>query len=134
MASFTWRSTLSRAEGSISGLQLTPVQEDVRYVTDDGSLSFLILSGTSPSTDGDQFSFVLNDGQLRLTEAVRTLGTVATPFELPGPPLVYTLDAGPTGGGWDVDRTKVEALLPVTNTDMVVSVRRQGWSVQHVFE
>ncbi len=122
------------AEGSISGLQLTPVQEDVRYVTDDGSLSFLILSGTSPSTDGDQFSFVLNDGQLRLTEAVRTLGTVATPFELPGPPLVYSFDAGPTGGGWDIDRTKVEALLPVTNTDMVVSVRLQGWSVQHVFE
>jgi hypothetical protein len=27
-----------------------------------------------------------------------------------------------------------EALLPVTNTDMVVSVRLQGWSVQHVFE
>lgn len=136
----TWTLTYDGArggwevEGTISGVQAALLLEDVRYVNDDGSLSFLVLSGTSPSTDGDQFSFVVNDGQLRISEAIRTLGTVAQPFELPGPPLVYTFDAGPTGGGWDPDRTKVEALLPVTNTDMVVAVRLQGWSVQHVFE
>lgn len=121
-------------EGNVSGEQAALLYEDRRYISDDGSISLLILSGTSPSSDGDQFRFSMSDGQLRMSETIRLGGTTATVFELPGPPLVYQYDAGPTGGGWDRDRTKIEALVPLMNGDFAVAVRLQGFSVQHLFE
>ncbi len=123
-----------KVEGNVSGEQAALLYEDRRYVSDDGSISLLILSGTSPTSDGDQYRFSMGDGQLRMSETVRLGGTTATVFELPGPPLVYQYDAGPTGGGWDRDRTKIEALVPVMNGDFAVAVRLQGFSVQHLFE
>ena len=47
---------------------------------------------------------------------------------------MYQYDAGPTAGGWDRDRTKFEALVPITNGDFAVAVRLQGFAVQHLFE
>jgi len=123
-----------QVEGSVSGPQLGFAREDERYTTDDGGISFLILAGTRPSTDGDSFVFILDDGVLELSSVPDASGQFVVPFDLPGPPRVFTMDAGPSGGGWDVDRTQVHALVPVTNSDMVVRVRLQGWSVEFVID
>ena len=116
-----------RARGSVSGEQESLVYEDTRYTTDDGGLSWLILAGTRPSTDGDTFFFQVEDGVLEMTEMIISAESIMT-FNLPGPPLAFSMDMGPTGGGWNNDRTKAFVLLPLTNNDVVMRIRPQGWS------
>ena len=116
-----------RARGSVTGEQAGLVYEDTRYTTDDGGLSWLILAGTRPSTDGDTFFFQIEDGVLEMTEMIISAESIMT-FNLPGPPLAFSMDMGPTGGGWNDDRTKAFVLLPLTNNDVVMRIRPQGWS------
>ncbi len=123
-----------RVEGSVSGLQEGLAYEDERYVTDDGGISFLMLSGTAPTTDGDIYLFSVDDGVLEVSSVPIDSGEYELPFDLPGPPLAFTLDAGPTGGGWDKDRTKVNVLVPVTNSDIAIRQRVQGWFTEFVFD
>lgn len=122
-----------RAIGAVSGEQEGLVYEDIRYTTDNGSLSWVVLSGTLPTTDGDSFLFAVEDGVLELSEVVQTTTDIPITFQLPGPPLAFTMEMGPSGGGWDPDRTKAHVLMPVTNSDVVVRVRPQGWSVDHIW-
>jgi hypothetical protein len=51
-----------RVHGGLSGEQANLAYEDVRYVSDDGGISFLIRSGAVPSRDGWRIDFVVNDG------------------------------------------------------------------------
>ena len=118
-----------RATGSVSGEQDGLVYEDTRYTTDEGGLSWLILAGTRPSTDGDTFYFQVEDGVLEMSEVIISAESIMT-FNLPGPPLAFTIDMGPSGGGWDEDRTKAMVLLPLTNNDVVMRIRPQGWSAE----
>ena len=115
-----------RARGSVSGEQEGLVYEDTRYTTDEGGLSWLMLAGTRPSTDGDTFFFQVDDGVLEMTEQVISPEAIMT-FNLPAPPLAFAMDMGPSGGGWDEDRTKAFILLPLTNNDVVMRIRPQGW-------
>lgn len=121
-------------EGSVSGPQEAVAYEDERYVTDDGGISFLILAGTQPTTDGDIFVFTVDDGVLEVTSVPVDSGEFELPFDLPGPPLAFLLDSGPSGGGWDKDRTKVNILMPVTNSDIAIRQRVQGWFTEFVFD
>lgn len=120
-------------EGSASGVQATRAWADERYVTDQGELSFVILASTAPATDGDTFSFTMEEGTLRLDEVLDGNGTAA-PLELPARPLAFTLEAGPTGGGWNADRRQVHLLVPATNSDVVLRVRPQAWQAEFKFE
>jgi hypothetical protein len=116
-----------RARGSVSGEQDGLVYEDTRYTTDEGGLSWLLLAGTRPSTDGDTFFFQVEDGVLEMTEMIVSAQSIMT-FNLPGPPVAFTIDMGPTGGAWNEDRTKAMVLLPLTNNDVVMRIRPQGWT------
>lgn len=118
-----------RATGSVSGEQEGLVYEDIRYTTDEGGLSWLILAGTRPTTDGDSLYFTIEDGVLEMSEVIISAESVMT-FDLPAAPLAFTIDMGPTGGGWDEDRTKAHILLPLTNNDVVMRIRPQGWSAE----
>jgi hypothetical protein len=122
-----------RAQGSVSGEQDGLVFEDTRYTTDEGSLSWLVLAGTSPSTDGDTFFFQIEDGVLEMTEQIISTQSVMT-FNLPAPPLAFAMDMGPSGGGWDDDRTKAFILLPLTNNDVVLRIRPQGWYTEATWQ
>jgi hypothetical protein len=118
-----------RATGTLSGEQDALVYEDQRYTIDDGGLSWVILAGTWPTTDGDTFTFTIEDGVLEMTEVAMSTTDIMT-FNLPGHPLAFTMDMGPSGGGWDEDRTKAHILLPVTNSDAVIRIRPQGWTAE----
>ncbi len=121
-------------EGAISGEQEARAYEDERYTSDDGAISFIILSGTEATTDGDTYTFAMDDGVLRV-DSVAT-GRTATPaaLELPAPPLVVEYDAGPTGGGWDEDPTHHMALVPVTNSDILLRVRLDTFQVEAIWD
>ena len=121
-------------EGTRSGVQLQRAVENQRFVTDDGAFSFLMLSGAQPSSDGDRFEFSTTDGVLRISEVLRTGSQSATPLELPAAPVVFSMEQGPTGGGWDADRTEIHAMVPVTAADFVLRVRLQAWAVEVLYD
>ena len=119
-------------EGSKSGVQNNRAYLDERYISDEGAISFSIVSGAYPPTDGDRYIFSTNSGQLRISEVLTASG--GTEFlELPGPPKVFDYWAGPRGGGWDEYRQRSFALVPIINSNIVVRVRLDNYSVEAVW-
>jgi hypothetical protein len=118
-----------RVEGSVTGEQIGRAHEDERYVSDQGEVSFLILAGTSPSSDGDTFKFAVEGGTLEIDTVLLPDSSTERAVELPGPPLVFQVESGPQGGGWDEDRTHIYALVVATNADFAFRADLQGWTV-----
>ncbi|MEZ4319049.1 MAG: hypothetical protein R3F61_16155 [Myxococcota bacterium] len=90
-----------RVRGDLSGMQEGLAYEDQRYVSDDGEVSFLILSGGTPSQDGWVMTFRVvegltsargdNDGDASTREVV---------LDHPGDPVYFHYRVGPDDQGW----------------------------------
>ena len=119
-----------RVEGSVSGDQLGRAWEDQRYVTDQGTVSFLLLAGTSPTTDGDTIRFAVGDGVLVINSITSADGQSTAPFELPANPVAFPMRTGPTGGGWDAYQVEMYALVPITESDLAVRIRMEAWKAE----
>ncbi|MBJ95676.1 MAG: hypothetical protein CMP23_14530 [Rickettsiales bacterium] len=104
-------------EGSLSGVQQQRAYEGERYISDGGELSVLILPGTRPTTDGDRWTFPINDG----------VGPVAL-HELPGDPLVFTELFDNRDGPWWKVREREVALVPHAGNDVVLWLDIQAQS------
>lgn len=125
-------------EGSESGVQAARAYEDLRYVSDTGAISFLLLSGGLPPSDGDRFEFPTYDGLVSWAAADANHDGEATRsgegFGSLGRPAPYHTYAGPTGGGWDrVDRREY-ALVVSTNTDVAASLWLDEASAVHAWQ
>jgi hypothetical protein len=120
-------------EGTKSGIQVNRAIEDERYVSDSGAISFTILAGSLPTSDGDSFLFYTDEGILRINGALYEGAAEATPLELPATPVVFQYDAGPTGGTWDEVDRRTQVLLPVTNSDLVMRVRIKSWVAEVIW-
>ncbi len=121
-------------EGTLSGLQENYAIEDQRYVSDDGSVSFTIIAGNAPTTDGDTFIFNTDEGILRMDSLVRPGSQYTEALELPAEPVIFQYRAGPTGGGWDPLDERTFVMVPITNSDMVMRVRVKPWDVEAVWD
>lgn len=110
-------------EGTVSGVQSLRAREDERYVSDEGGISFLILAGNLPSTDGDRFSFSTDAGTAVMsgTDLDRD-GDPDLLWELPMRPVAFSYTGGPVGGGWDEVQRREFMLLPVLNSDVAVKI------------
>jgi len=136
-----WTATFDEAQGAwvvrgtISGEQAAVAFEDERYLSDDGELSFLILAGAAPSTDGDQFRFTTVEGVVRIQGDLDGSGAIEAneALELPARPMPFHYLAGPTGGGWDEVNRVVGVLWPLTNADKVVRVNVSTVTVENVW-
>ena len=89
-------------EGVLSGIQANRAVEGERWVSDSGGISFTMVAGSRPSSDGDNFNFYSDEGILRIS-AIEQGDGQQIPMELPGEPTVFQYLAGPSGGGWDSD-------------------------------
>jgi hypothetical protein len=118
-----------RVEGSLSGEQEERAYEDIRYVSDDGALSFTILAGSLPSTDSDTFSFSTASGLLQIGSLTRPDGS-AQVLEIPAPPTIFQYVSGRTGGGWDEVQERTYILQPVLNSNVVLRIRMDTWEVE----
>jgi len=125
-------------DGSISEVQEALAYEDERYVSDDGALSFLILAGLNPSTDGDQIRFEVREGIARVNGDLNGDGQVDASFgealELPARPIPYSYLAGDTGGGWDRVNRKTGVLWPITNSDSVLRVNVGSATIENTWD
>ena len=89
--------------------------EGVRYFSDDGAISVLILPGTQPTTDGDRWILPIRSG--------------ITPIplhELPGDPLVFTELYDDRTGTWFEVKEREVAVVPHVANDVVLWVDIQG--------
>ncbi len=120
-------------EGVLSGEQATLAYEDERYVSDDGAISFLIVAGISPSTDGDQFRWSTVEGISRIIGDRNGDGQVDEILELPARPTPYSYLAGATGGGWDPVNRKTGVLWPITNSDRVLTVNVETGAIEYIW-
>ena len=115
-------------EGSASGIQEARAWQDERYVTDQGELSFLILASTAPATDGDSFSFTMEEGTLRLDEVLDRGGTTS-PLELTAAPLAFMMEAGPQAAAGTLTAGSCTcSCRPPTRT--CPSIRPQAWQAE----
>jgi len=90
-----------RVRGDIAGEQEKLAYEDVRYISDNGEISFLILSGGVPSQDSWTMSFRMingltsargdNDGDPATREVI---------IDHPGDPVYFHYRVGPDDQGW----------------------------------
>ena len=102
-------------EGTRSGVQQARAFEGVRYFSDDGSISALIMPGALPTTDGDRWVFPINDG-------VTPVGLQ----ELPGDPLIFTELYDDRTGPWYLVKEREIAVVPHLGNDVVLWIDIQG--------
>jgi hypothetical protein len=123
--------------GSIVGVQEAPAYENVRYISDGGEISFLLRSGTLPSTSGDTFTVHVYDGIAEITGDTNEDGLTTgdeTRMELPARPVPFSYLAGPEGESWEPVNRKVGVLWPQTNSDSVLRVNFEGAQVDAVWD
>ncbi|MEL6342050.1 MAG: hypothetical protein AAFV53_02885 [Myxococcota bacterium] len=121
-------------EGSRSGMQNNRAIEDTRYVSDEGALSFTLVSGDIPPVDGDAFSFITGDGALNINAYVRPSDNASIALDLPAEPVIFQYNAGQRGGGWDVLDRRTFALIPIQNSNFVLRIRLDTWTVEEIWD
>ncbi|MFH1467479.1 MAG: hypothetical protein ABIO70_24050 [Pseudomonadota bacterium] len=120
-------------KGADSGEQASRAYNDARYVSDEGAISFTVMSGVAPATDGDTWYLRIDDGVLTASGNLDQSGDVEYAFELPGRPVCFWYRSGRTGGGWDEVDERAFALWPITNSDYVGRVRITTGNVEIVW-
>jgi len=134
----SWRVVFDAAEqawvvtGELSGEQRERAYEDQRYTSDRGEISFVIRSGTTPSTHGWSFSFNVTDGALRIAA---DSGTDINPFDffrrqltevrfaLPGDPVPFSYIESSDEPGWQPIEPVSFALVPIEGSNAVARIR-----------
>ena len=107
-------------EGSRSGLQDSPAYEDIRYVSDEGTVSFLIRGGSLPSSEGDQFRWHTVSGLAVANGDLNGNGEIEVNLEYPGRPVAWSWqDQDPP---WVEAQPESGFLWPATNGDVVMLV------------
>lgn len=109
-------------EGTRSGRQSTLAYEDARYVSDDGAVSFLIRSGTTPSRDGWEIWFDTLPGLHEADGDNNGDGQRELSFALPGDPVWFNQVITPGSGGWVPVLDQPFLLVPAAGGDLVGKV------------
>ncbi len=118
-------------DGSRSGEQDNRAKLDSRYISDNGAFSFLIVSGGLPPTDGDTFSFSTLSNILELSLVTNSAGRTEA-LEVPASPTTF-VDFADSDNGWDEATPNQYALIPITNTNVVLRLNLETWIVEHVW-
>jgi hypothetical protein len=107
--------------GSLSGVQSQFALEDERFVTDRGTLSFLIRSGSAPSSAGDRFQWRTVSGVAGVTGIDRDgNGELDLALRHPGRPVSFEGDLTVEDSPWAGPTSAM--LWPITSGDLGVVV------------
>ncbi|MEC7241763.1 MAG: hypothetical protein VXW32_11040 [Myxococcota bacterium] len=112
-----------QVEGSLSGVQERLAVEDERYVSDTGSVSFMIVSGSAFSTQGDQLVFSTRAGLAVANGDTDGDGAIEVPLENPGRPVPYEWRSDlAEGESWYSAPPHQGFLWPIGNSDVALLV------------
>ena len=117
-------------EGSLSGVQTTLAREDVRYMSDEGAVSFVIASGSAPSEDGSIISFGVSEGVLTADGDNDNDGKPDVNFDTPNDPVFFSYRVGPTDGGWDPVDERPFVLITGQSSDLIGRVEPQTGEIE----
>jgi hypothetical protein len=110
-----------RVEGSLAGPQVNRAIEEQRYVSDSGTVSFLIASGTAMSTQGDQFKFTTRAGVVVARGDTDSDGQLEIELEAPGRPVAFSWqEPAKSDEGWMPADHQAGLLWPIGNSDVAL--------------
>jgi len=110
-----------QVEGSLSGIQQKRAKEDLRYVSDNGTVSFMVSSGSALSTQGDQFTFTTRAGVVVARGDTDADGELELELEFPGRPVAFSWREEATDAeGWLLADPQVGLIWPIGNTDVAL--------------
>jgi hypothetical protein len=87
-------------QGTLSGEQATMAFEDERYVSDDGTVSFVIRAGQQPTSEGYEITFNVRNGVLTANGDNDGDGSRDVEFEEPADPVFFHYRVGPSDGAY----------------------------------
>lgn len=115
-----------RVTGTLSGEQASLAHEDERYISDDGEISFRILSGQTPSRDGWRISFRMTEGLTKADGDQDDDGRLLEiPMDSPTDPIYFHYEVGPRNGGWYPVDDRPYVLVGAASLDIVGRVDPQ---------
>jgi hypothetical protein len=117
-------------EGAVSGIQATPAREDERYLSDDGSVSFVLRAGGTPSQDGWTIAFEVMEGILSVDGDNDGDQSREVPFDMPGDPVFFHYTVGPRDNGWIEVDDRAFVLVPAAASNTVGRVNPQEGTVE----
>ncbi|MCB9667931.1 MAG: hypothetical protein H6736_02115 [Alphaproteobacteria bacterium] len=121
--------------GTLSGRQPTLAREDERYISDDGEISFRIVSGAVPSREGWRITFRMAEGITRADgDENGDIRTLEAALEEPGDPLYFHYEVGPRTGGWYRVDDRPHVLVAAGASDRVGRVDPQEGSVDAAWD
>jgi hypothetical protein len=108
-----------RVEGSLSGPQTRVAYEDTRYLSDRGSVSFVVRSGRVPTEDGWRIRFGVDRGVFEANGDNQDSTGADVSFSLPGRPVAVRLTDIAPGGGYNAVQEAPFVLVPAAGSDLV---------------
>jgi hypothetical protein len=106
-------------EGTTSGVQQVVAYEDERYTTDDGTISFVIRSGSVATEDGWKIQFQVDSGAVSINGDQDGDGIAEVRFRNPGDPVFFDYRVGPNDGGWKEVDERPFVLIPIQGANLV---------------
>ncbi|MBM75804.1 MAG: hypothetical protein CMK59_10425 [Proteobacteria bacterium] len=119
-------------EGELSGEQEHRAVSNQRYQTDLAQLSFTLIHGTQPPTDGDSFTFFTNANTLSMNTLLNSTGR-QEPLQFPRTPHFFTYQLGAEDGGWEPITQEPAVVVPITNSDILIRLDLESWMVSAVW-
>ena len=118
--------------GDISAEQEFRAYENQRYQNDDGAISFTIVSGSRPSTQGDSFSFTTKSNMLFFNRLTNNSGQIES-IQIPANPRTFEYTIAESDGGWDPVLSKQGVIIPVINSNIVIRIDIENWAIDAVW-
>lgn len=123
-----------QVEGNISGVQERMAIEDERYISDDGSVSFVLRAGAVASRPGWSLTFSVLDGVAAATGDADADGLPEWLMANPADPVFFSYVVGPAVGGWREYDERGFVLGLGTGSDRVGRVDPQEADVDIIWE
>ncbi len=120
-------------KGSVSGEQESMAVEDLRYVSDDGSVSFVVRAGGTPTEDGWTITFSVMEGALSANGDIE--GDQETEFRvfMAGDPIFFEYIAGFENDSKNDKTWRAMVLIPAEGSNLVgrlnpeIGAIESGW-------
>jgi len=120
--------------GSISGEQEAMALEDLRYISDDGSVSFVIRAGGTPTEDGWTITFSVTEGALSANGDLEGDGELEFNVAMAGDPVFFDYVAGYQNKQKNLKTHRAMLLLPAEASNKVGRVNPEIGAIESAWE